>query len=411
MNDFAAPMPRLSVVEAALKKTTELLAHELAVPTDTAPAWSEFEWRIAQAVAVVQGTAALLSNRLRWCGPGHWQRFLAGQKHQTCLRQRRILALLDRIDERARTAGIALVALKGTALCRLGLYPAGDRPMGDIDLWSDAAHIARAARLLQDLGYARGPVTNRHLVFEPPWTPAPNAFGEHVDHPIKIELHTRISEYLPVAETDITAAVVPRGAAPGVNAYPSNGALMQHLLLHAAGNLRARALRFSQLHDIALLAARMDSTDWRALAAAAPDARGPWWALAPLALTQRYYAGAIPPAAIAATARHAPWLLRGCVRRHRLVDVSWSRLRIQAFPGIEWSRSPAEAFAFMSRRVFPSRRALAEMSIVLNDPCARSVPWYGLSHSSRILRWVFSRPPRVQMIYPVRIALGLETPA
>ena len=40
---------------------------------------------------------------------------------------------------------------------------------------------------------------------------------------------------------------------------------MRHLLLHAAGNMRAHALRLVQLHDIALLAPRLDAAAWERL--------------------------------------------------------------------------------------------------------------------------------------------------
>src|ERR1039457_5960570 len=33
-------------------------------------------------------------------------------------------------------------------------------------------------------------------------------------------------------------------------------------------------------------------------------------------------------------------------RRQRLVAVSWSNVRIEAFPGIEWARTPQEALRF-----------------------------------------------------------------
>ena len=46
---------------------------------------------------------------------------------------------------------------------------------------------------------------------------------------------------------------------------------MMHLLLHAAGNMRARALRLIQLHDIARLAQAFGSGDWKELLAARPD--------------------------------------------------------------------------------------------------------------------------------------------
>lgn len=41
----------LQAVHAALRKTTEHLAAELANPTPNAPDWSPFEWRMARAAA------------------------------------------------------------------------------------------------------------------------------------------------------------------------------------------------------------------------------------------------------------------------------------------------------------------------------------------------------------------------
>ena len=231
-------------------------------------------------------------------------------------------------------------------------------------------------------------------------------FGEHIDNPIKIELHSRIVERLPIFETDITSLEFPQHLHAGLNAYPSIAALMRHLLLHAAGNMRARALRLIQLHDIALLAARMSSVDWEELLVGAGE-QGLWWAFPPLVLTARYYPAAIPAAFIEATEPDCPWLLRQVSRRHQLADVSWSKVRIQAFPGIEWSRSPREALLFAMSRIWPSREALAELSHAATaQPSLAHIPWYGLSHGTRILRWVFSRPPRVQTIFSVRSGIG-----
>jgi hypothetical protein len=42
-------------------------------------------------------------------------------------------------------------------------------------------------------------------------------------------------------------------------------------------------------------------------------------------------------------------------------DVSWSNIRVEAFPGMEWSRTPREALKFMSSRVWPSREARSEL--------------------------------------------------
>jgi hypothetical protein len=409
MSRVAIPLPPFRKLEAALLKTTEFLAQELACPGRRPPQWSEFEWRVAQAVAALQGISALLSEVLQWTGPEHWQAFLIEQKTHTLLRQQRIAELLSRIDSRARDEGIGMVALKGAALLEIGVYSPGKRPMADIDLLIDSADLDASARLLKAIGYVESFETWRDKTFVPREAQGPVRFGERIENPIKIELHSRIAERLPFFETDITSLEFPRRLRAGLNAYPSVAALMRHLLLHAAGSMRARALRLIQLHDIALLADRMSSADWKELVDEGGGDRGVWWAFPPLVLTARYYPAAIAPSVIAAIQPDCPWLLRQVSRRHTLADVSWSKVRIQAFPGIEWSKSPREALRFAMSRIRPSRQALAELNDCVNaEPSLTGVSWYELSHGARILRWIFSHPPRVQTIFSVRSALGHE---
>jgi hypothetical protein len=204
---------------------------------------------------------------------------------------------------------------------------------------------------------------------------------------------------------DITSSLLPHRPEPGLHAYPDVVALLEHLLLHAAGNMRAHALRQVQLHDIAMLARRLEASEWQRLL----DLRRPggrWWLYPPLAITADYYAGCIPHSVLA-TARDAsrPWL-RHAQRSVTLTRVSWSNLRIAAFPGIAWSASPVEVLRFVRSRVFPDRRALTD----LENMCRRMpefdrIPWYGESHRKRITRWIFSRPPRVQTMNSIHAAL------
>jgi hypothetical protein len=402
-------LPPLATIAAALRKTTELLARELADPTPEPPLWTDFEWRVARVAASIHGISALLFNGLRWSGPDSWRQFLAEQRDHSVGRHLQIVHLRDTIDAEARRRGLALTALKGVALYARGLYAAGERPMGDIDLLVRPDAAQGTARLLESCGYEIEYTHRREQAFRPAGSTIPPAdrLGEHVDNPIKVEVHTRIAERLPAIETDITSLLYPANARTGLNDYPSAASLMMHLSLHAAGNMRARALRLVQLHDIARLAARFRADDWEELLAAHVEDRGPWWAFAPMLLTARYYPTAIPPRVLARLGAHCPRLLKRHTQRRGLVGVSWSNVHIEAFPGVEWSRTPGEALQFMKSRIWPSRDALRELKEgAAQIPGGSALPWYGISHGERILRWIFTRPPRVQTLLIVRAALS-----
>jgi hypothetical protein len=401
-------LPPLVQIATALRRTTELLACEFAAPTAAPPPWSEFEWHIARAVSAMQGVSSLLQARLRWRGPDQWQRFLSEQREQSVGRYRQIATLLEAIDRHARREGLALVGLKGAALHAGGVYAAGERPMGDIDLLIRPGDAAVIPRVLEACGYTAAFSTDRHFVFQSRDAKAAvgGRLGEHVDSPINVEVHERIAEHLPVRAVDITQFLFPVGAPAGLNAYSSAACLMLHLLLHAAGNMRARALRLIQLHDIGLLARRFSPGDWLELLAMHPDGSAIWWALAPLILTERYFPGAIPADVLASLSQACHWPLRQRARHQQLADVSWSNIRIEAFPGLEWSRTPRDAVAFMRSRIWPTPEARSELREgAAQIPGSATVPWYGISHGARILRWVFTRPPRVQTLLSVRAAL------
>jgi len=407
----AAALPPLRKIDAALRGITEILAREITAPTGAPPPWDDFEWRIATAVVSMQGVSSILLDVLRWRGPDGWRSFLEQQRGHIARRHQKIVDLLAGIDALARRDGIALVALKGVALHSIGIYRPGERPMADIDLLAGDADAASAIRLLGECGYDVTVTTWRNWILEPRLrgTAAGGGLGENADNLIKIEVHTSIRERLPISETDLTPFILPRAARAGLNAYPSAASLMLHLLLHAAGNMRANALRMIQLHDIALLAARLQDSDWEELLAARPDGQSLWWTVPPLRLTARYYPAALPSFVIDALGGECPWLLDRAARRQQLADVSWSNIRIHALPGIEWSRSAREALRFVSSRVWPSRYDRFELRhFATHHPGAAEVPWYGISQGARIMRWIFSRPPRVQTLLSVRAALARQ---
>lgn len=393
-------LPPLKSVERVLRETTEHLARECGRPSGAAPDWSEFHWCVAQAVAAMQGVSPLLSRRLRWQGPRSWCQFLGEQWQHTCTRQQRIAQLLVRIDAQARAAGLAMLALKGVALHEMGIYAAGMRPMADIDLLVHPDDATAAGQLLESLGYRESSRTHRERTFETTASGVVTALGESSDRQIKIELHTRIAERLPVCEPDITPLLLPARSKAGLQRYESAVTLMIHLLLHAAGNIRARSLRLMQLNDISALAAYLSIRDWdRVLRAGGVAA---WWVYPPLALTARYYPWAIPAEVLARASAACPRLLRSIARRQTVADVSLSHLWIEYIPGWEWCNSVADMLRYLRMRAFPSRECKAEVrQQEASHFWAASNAWTQLSRPRRVARWLVSRTPRVATIWSV----------
>ena len=401
------PMPPLAAVQAALHRITESLATGLACSGTEPPAWSDLEWRLAPAVAAMHGVSPLLAGTLRWQGPAHWASFLAEQRRHTLLRQRRIEKLLATIDERSRSAGIPVVALKGAALCMVGAYAAGERPMADLDLLVHPADVETTVAVLLALSYRDAGTTWKHQGFDPPAAEPQASLGEHADNPIKIDLHHRICERLPLAPTDLTDLVYPPHAQPGLNGYPRTAALLAHVLAHAAGSMTSRGLRLIQLCDISRLARRMDAADWEDLARLHGNHRRLWWAAPPLMLTARYFPDAIPRDAVADLEGGCPRVLRRVTYRRKLSDFSYSHLYIDPIPGIIWTRSPAQALRYFASRVFPSREQRAQMEVASRTgPWSAAPQWHRQSQARRILQWLSSRPTRTESLQPVRAALS-----
>ncbi len=235
----------------------------------------------------------------------------------------------------------------------------------------------------------------------------PALLGEHADNPIKINLHHRISERLPLTPTDLTDIVFPPHAHPGINVYPCAAALMVHVLAHAAGSMTSRGLRLIQLCDIARLACHMSAADWEDLLRLHGGNRRLWWAAAPLMLTARYFPQTIPPAPLAHLERDCPWVLRRSVRRRTLSDFSYSHLYIDPIPGIIWTRSPAQALRYIGGRVFPGRQQRVQMEVASRSgPLSGEPRWHRQSQVRRILQYLCSRPTRTESLQPVRAALS-----
>jgi hypothetical protein len=405
-------LPSLRIVKGGLRRATEALATEIAAPRpgSTTPEWSELEWQLAAAAAAAHGVSPLLSTTSTWQN-APWQSFLAHQREHVAQRFTRIAVLLERIDRGARAAGLPIVPLKGAALHALGVYLPGERPMADIDLLVRECDVAATNALLETLGYEESLATWKHRSFKPMAGRVMPGLGEHRDTQITIELHTCIQERLPVSAVEITARIYPTRPQPGLNPYPSIGALMSHLLLHTAGNICSRTLRLLHLNDIARLAARMTDEDWNVLWVGQAG-EPPWWALPPLRLTARYYHDAIPASVLARVTAGCPALLRMTSRRQTLTHASCSDLWIQTFPGIEWSRSVREAGRYISRRIKPGEDAHRErMGQARTQAFLQGQSWARLSRGRQILLRLTRPVPRMDALYVVRAALARDAGA
>lgn len=399
-------MPPLAAVQAALYRITEALASGLGRAVPEPPAWSELDWRLAPAVAAIHGISPLLAGALRWQGPPHWSRFLAEQRRHTLLRQQRIAELLASIDERSRSAGVPVVVLKGTALHAAGVYAAGERPMADLDLLVQPGDIETAVAMLLALSYRCAGATWKHQGFEPPGAQGRTSLGEHADNPIKIDLHHKICERLPLDQTDLTDLVFPPRAQPGLNGYASLPAAIAHVLAHAAGSMTSRSLRLIQLCDITRLARRMTGADWEELLRWHGRERRLWWAAPPLALVARYFPDTVPQGVRADLERGCPWILRRVTCRRELADFSYSHLYIDPMPGIIWGRSAPQALRYVTSRLVPTKEQRVQMQATARTgPWSVEPRWHGQSQARRILQWLTSRPTRTETLQPVRAAL------
>jgi hypothetical protein len=401
----SAIIPAPAELHRALCKITERLARELASPSRTAPAWSDNEWTVARAVAAMHGISPLLSRSLQWRGPGTWTAFLAEQRDHTLARHRRFQDLLLSIDQKALQTGVAVTALKGAALHQLGLYEAGDRPMADVDLLVRPVDVERTAALLMSLGFQQSEESWKERVFTPADASAAAELGEHAANSLKIELHHRICEKMPLYLTDVSESMFPPRPTAGLNTYPSNASLMRHLLLHAAGSMVFQSLRILQIHDIALLAKRMSDSDWKAINGSGSSDAPLWWAYPPLRLTSRYYEAVVPPGVLAALKKDCHFVLRALAAKKSLVDVSYSYLWVKAFPGIEWSQSIGESLRFAASRVRPDATHLYKRSeLAENQIWAKQAAWSRMSQGRRMLRWLTSRQARPATMHAISAA-------
>ena len=395
-----------AVLQHALKAVTERLACEIARPLPSPPEWSHEEWLIATAVCAMHGISSLLALTLEWSGPIQWQDFLETQLIHTKARHVRLMRLLAQIESRFEQQGVAGIALKGAALHSLQVYAPGERPMADIDLLVKPTQAFETTRILEELGFKQASVSWKEAVFTPITETAPAQLGEGSHNDLKVEVHTRICERLPWKIVDITRSLSPTAERAGMNPYRSTATLMLHLLLHASGAMAFRWLRMINLHDIALLTRKMSAADWIELVQESERGNHLWWIYPPLKLLTAYYPDCVPSEVLLAANAHCQPALRRCYRKRILTDVSSSYLWVSAFPGIEWSRSAADLFTYLYRRIRPDREYLGLRRLAAQQQSASGRDWANLTQWRRILQWLRSRPIRASTLRVINAALA-----
>jgi hypothetical protein len=155
----------------------------------------------------------------------------------------------------------------------------------------------------------------------------------------------------------------------------------------------------------------MAAADWRELIGEGSARDRSWWLFPPLVLAARYVPGSVPDEVLAELRPLCPRRLRERYGKVSVYEVSWSNLRITALPGHEWARTLGDTLRFARSRMVPARVARDELAAATAvAPHFTKARWYGVSHAERILRWIVSRPPRVQTLWVVSAAWRDTTP-
>jgi hypothetical protein len=205
----------------------------------------------------VQGLAPRLAELPGRVGlPAELSAHLDGEAIRCAARGERISGVLSRLLAAFRRVGLRAVPLKGSALVLRGEVPAGLRPMGDVDLLlASPRDVPRAADVVRrELGYRSLLDTPRHLVMAEGSERVPFPGGEHPGNPLRIELHR--SFRLPVlgVALDATRELLAEAEEGPAGPLLSRGAILLHLLFHAAEDFAARGLRGVQAADFLVLA-------------------------------------------------------------------------------------------------------------------------------------------------------------
>ena len=209
-------------------------------------------------------------------------------------------------------AAIPVVVLKGALLAPLAYPDTALRPMNDIDLLFQPAHLPRVADILTELGYQgkakaadQGPGITKHLSTyrrQGSHAATPNPFlstgGDRT-----IEPHGSLEESWFGLKVDITPGIWTRVVPVTLAEQPalrlSTPDLMLHLAVHATFHLIMGAAVFVQLYDIGrVITTWRDELDWPQVFAAARSAQAEPFLYAALYWAGTLYQTPVPEAVL-----------------------------------------------------------------------------------------------------------------
>jgi hypothetical protein len=162
-------------------------------------AWDAATWRLAQQAIFMQGIGPYLHDtlpgKLLWSSmPEDFQQWLAWQRNTNAARVERMHTDLQAVLAEANRAGLRVMPLKGSLLSTCYYPTPALRPMADIDLLVEPPALPVMCTLMERLGYAYLPTTNRYqneYRFNDPNTRKVVADDcEHPDNPRPVEVHS-----------------------------------------------------------------------------------------------------------------------------------------------------------------------------------------------------------------------------
>lgn len=381
--------------------------------------WPAADWEVARWVAQVHGIAALLHEQTaRWpeadaLAP-QLRAYLASQHERSAARVRLLLSELSEILAAFEAAGVPVMPLKGSLLATQYYAAPGLRPMNDLDLLVRPEHEARAIELLGELRYSQVGRSWKHLMLARPEASGPvvDYDGEHPANPRSLDLHTELFEGFWGIRYDLSDQVW-ASAEPGrLLGHAALGmparVLLQHLVAHAVSDMIARRVRLLHLHDIALVAARVDQRGWEQLVSAAQVRREERYVYPALQLASRYFAG-VPEQVLAALRPGVPAALRAVLDQHGIDQFSYCNSAPTSFAEkLAWYRPGRERLAAIRHMALPDPGEVATWYPRLARPLLLPIGYacYGV----QMLNWGVRRAlgkPRLHLA-AARMGLGAQ---